>query len=97
VPSEGVDATVVSCCESGEPPKGSRLWRCELELGKARDEVARLTEERARSAALMAEVERMRAEAKKVLYRDDGEPNDYEEAVAWWHEMVKHWERATLQ
>ena len=44
VPSEGVDATVVSCCESGEPPKGSRLWRCELELGKARDEVARLRE-----------------------------------------------------
>lgn len=25
--------------ESGDPPRGSRLWRCELELNKARAEI----------------------------------------------------------
>jgi seryl-tRNA synthetase len=59
-----------------------------------------LTAERARSAALQAEVERMRAEVKKALYRDeveDGEPDDYNEAVYWWHEMVKHCKAALSQ
>lgn len=29
--------------ESGEPPQGSRLWRCEKELAKARERVDILT------------------------------------------------------
>ena len=50
--------------ESGEPPKGSRLWRCELELGKARDEVARLREALTRFDQLV--------EAAQTSHADDG-------------------------
>jgi len=39
-----------------------------------------------------AEIARLKACVTRALYRDeveDGEPDDYNEAVDWWHEMVK--------
>jgi hypothetical protein len=65
-----------------------------------RDYARSVRELTAQRNALQTEVERMRGEVKKALYRDeveDGEPNDYEEAVAWWHEMVKHCKVALSQ
>jgi len=49
--------------EGGEPPEGSRLWRCERELAKTRKEVARLKK---RWSA-------MRTWVPRVLRRTDGE------------------------